>query len=252
MKHLAPLALLAIATCGVPYPAQAQGPLAYTAIQVNLRAGPARDYPIVAVLPAGYALAVQGCLPGYAWCDVIAGPVRGWLYAGNINYFYQNTYVPVLNYGAVIGIGLLGFVLNDYWGSYYPDRPFYRDRHRWASHRAPPGAGFAPRRPIPAPQIGQRRPPPPSSFPHGAAPRAVNPGFAPRPAPGAVHPGTVRPPSARQLQPGATPRAGRPAHGGAHPGGRFPQGERGDRATEGPTGNARPASIPMPMAARGA
>lgn len=111
--------------------AQAQPQAAVTARPVNLRAGPAADYPIVAVLPAGFALAVQGCLPEYTWCDVIAGHSRGWMWAGNINYYYQNTYVPVLNYGAVLGIGALVFVFNDYWGSHYRDRPFYRDRSRW-------------------------------------------------------------------------------------------------------------------------
>jgi uncharacterized protein YraI len=50
---------------------------------------------------------------------VIAGESPGWVYGGNINYAYQNTHVPVLNYGPVIGIGVLTFVLSDYWGRHY-------------------------------------------------------------------------------------------------------------------------------------
>jgi hypothetical protein len=217
------------------------------------------------VLPAGYAVAVQGCLPQYTWCDVIAGPTRGWLYAGNINYFYQNTYVPVLEYGPLIGIGVLGFVLNDYWGSFYPDRPFYRDRHRWSRHRPPSDRAFVPRHALPAPQrpgligprerpehsfprqrpdhigpgqrpgqIGPRPPPPQSSFSGGAVPRPPSTGVAPRSAPGAVQPGAVRPPPPQShARPEATPRVGRPAQGGAaEPRGRFQRGERGERGPE--------------------
>jgi uncharacterized protein YraI len=45
---------------------------------VNLRAGPARDYPLVARLGPGTPLAVQGCTEGFGWCDVIApSDVRG-------------------------------------------------------------------------------------------------------------------------------------------------------------------------------
>ena len=81
------------------------------------------------------------------WCDVVAGPNRGWVYAGNINYYYQNSYVPLLNYGTVIGIGVLAFIIDDYWGRHYRDRPWYPERHRWAD---------------PAPPLGRPRRPPPT------------------------------------------------------------------------------------------
>ena len=48
MKQLWTAAVLAVVLAGT---AQAQGQLAYTARVANVRAGPARDYPIVAVLP---------------------------------------------------------------------------------------------------------------------------------------------------------------------------------------------------------
>src|SRR6185295_13458915 len=106
MKHLGPLLLSAIA-CTLPCMTQAQGQPALTAKTVNVRAGPARDYPIVAVLPPGFEVGVQGCLPDYSWCDVIAGASRGWVYGGNINFAYQNAYVPALDYGPIIGIGVV-------------------------------------------------------------------------------------------------------------------------------------------------
>lgn len=141
---------LAAALFAVPGLAQAQVQTAVTARTVNLRAGPAADYPAVAVLPAGFAIAVQGCLPDYTWCDVIAGYSRGWMYAGNIDYYYQDRYVPVLNYGPAIGIGALAFVLNDYWGSHYRERRWYGERHRWIDRHGPryePVPGWPAQRP---------------------------------------------------------------------------------------------------------
>lgn len=254
MKHLGPLALLTMAVWALPCAAQAQGQVAFTAKTVNLRAGPARDYPIVAVLPAGYQVAVQGCLPDYRWCDVAAGPHRGWVYGGNINYSYQNTYVPVLNYGAIIGIGVLAFVLDDYWGHYYPDRPWYGERHRWLNRPAPhyspaprfnppPRHDAAPRYNRPTPRadvIGPRRP----DQPRGVVPRppdnsgGVLPGPQPRP-----HPQTAPAPHPRP-QPGAAPAPRvRPQQGAAPGADRHapsPRGEAGARAPRGDAGARAP------------
>lgn len=125
--------MLVAAACGGWLPA-AHAQVAYTSKGVNLRAGPARDYPVVSILPSGASLAVQGCLPDYAWCDVMAGPYRGWVYAGNIAYAYEGQYVPVATYGSELGIAIVGFVLSDYWGQFYSNQPFFRDRDRWERH----------------------------------------------------------------------------------------------------------------------
>lgn len=164
--------LLAMLLYALAFAAQAQERDAFTARQVNLRAGPARDYPLVAVLPAGYQVAVQGCVAGYTWCDVLAGPDRGWVYAGNINAARQNGTVPVLSQGAAMGIPVLAFVLDDYWGLHYQDRPWYGQRHRRilrpapAPPQAPPPAGVPgadgprPHPPVPiGPRPAQPQPP---------------------------------------------------------------------------------------------
>lgn len=229
MKSLRAAAVLSIAMMALPCATRAQSQVAYTAKPVNLRAGPARDYPIVAVLPGGYPISVQGCVPQYTWCDVIAGAYRGWVYAGNINYFYQNTYVPVLTYGPVIGIAVLGFVLDDYWGRHYHDRPWYPERQRWSHHPPVPPARYgAPPRyapPIP-PRPGGVGPRPPHQRPEAIGPRPhAPPGVIARPQPpvgGRPGGGPPRhPPDAERsprgqpqqhLAPGV-PRGG-PPHGG--------------------------------------
>jgi len=184
----APLAAIAtVAALAMPAAAQAQ--YAQTAGWVNLRAGPARDYPLVASLPPGVAITVQGCIAGYSWCDVI-GPAgeRGWIYAGKIVYPYQAGYVPVIQYGAVIGIPIVTFVIGSYWGDYYRHRPWYGNMNRWHDHRAPawqpppsrPPDWRPPPRPRP-PSIQQPRPeppsvrPPPSQQPPAARPRPPGP-----------------------------------------------------------------------------
>ena len=182
--------LAAIATvAALAMPAAAQAQYAQTAGWVNLRAGPARDYPLVASLPPGVAITVQGCIAGYSWCDVI-GPAgeRGWIYAGKIVYPYQAGYVPVIQYGAVIGIPIVTFVIGSYWGDYYRHRPWYGNMNRWHDHRAPawqpppsrPPDWRPPPRPRP-PSIQQPRPeppsvrPPPSQQPPAARPRPPGP-----------------------------------------------------------------------------
>lgn len=227
----------------------AQAQLAYTAKVVNMRAGPARDFPVVAVLPAGYAISVQGCLADYTWCDVVAASSRGWVYAGNINYSWQNSYAPVITWGPVIGIAIIGFALDDYWGRHYWRSPWYPERHRWAERQwpaprphvrphqppapLPPDGGPPPVRPRPPdgrphgpdgrPLHPRRpdhtvpmRPQPPRPVPPGERPRGVAPGAGPHrppPAPGQprpyVAPGVHRPPGVAQ----PPPRPPRPSGG---------------------------------------
>jgi uncharacterized protein YraI len=217
MTYPVRLAVVALALATLAGTVQAQATVGFAAKDIHLRAGPARDYPIVAIVPAGYQLLVQGCLPNYSWCDVMAGPNRGWAYAGNISYAYQGANVPLLNYGAVIGIGVLGFVLNDYWNDYYRGRPWYSDRDRWVNR---PHLRPAAPRPFQLPrEVRPEHPRPPQH----AAPIGPRP-----PAPGATpHPDRPR-------LPGVIPRPPRDAQPG--PGGRDHRGEgqrdgpgRGDR-----------------------
>jgi uncharacterized protein YraI len=208
-KHLFISSLLALPLVALPLAASAQD--ARAAKWVNLRAGPDRDYPLVGSFGPNTPLAVQGCTDGYGWCDVI-GPngARGWMYAGNISYSYQNGYVPLLSYGPQIGLPIVSFVIGSYWGSYYRNRPFYNTIPRWEHHRPPP-------RPIVRPPM---RPP---IRPPGPPPR---PGIRPpgdRPPPGVRPPGGNRPPPPSVRPPGgARPGeggGGRPGGGGGRPGG---------------------------------
>ena len=220
--------VLAAATLILPLTANAQ--LAYTARTVPLHAGPAADYPVVAILEGGLALTVQGCLQDYSWCDVAAGANRGWVYAPNIKYFYRGATVPVINYAAAFGIGVVTFVIGNYWQDHYVSRPWYRQLPQWrqrparaAIHPRPPHRTAHPgewQRPAPAyrplqrPPIAGLNPPPPRE--------AARAGAGQRPM--AASRTLLRPPIA-----GASPR---PAQTRAHPG-------REQSRTPGPARGAR-------------
>lgn len=126
------LCLLSAMLAAIPNVASAQ-PLAYTSKEVSLRAGPSRDYPVVAHLAAGTAMTIYGCLSDYRWCDVVVGGSRGWVYSGNIVYPYLGRNVPVMSYGPTIGLGIVSFSIGNYWDNYYTDYPWYPQRQNWAS-----------------------------------------------------------------------------------------------------------------------
>ena len=100
---------------------------------VNLRAGPDIDYPVVTVIPPGAPLSIQGCTNGYEWCDVIFDDTRGWVAGSYVQYEYNDQPVLLSGYGSRIGVPIVSFVIGDYWGSYYRNRPFWVERDRWYS-----------------------------------------------------------------------------------------------------------------------
>ena len=199
--------LLGAAALFTPLLAAAQQ--AQTVKWVHVRAGPAREYPLVSQLPPAAPVSVQGCLSDFSWCDVIAPDgARGWIYAGNLVYPYQSGNVPIVQYGTTVGLPVVTFVLGAYWGSYYRQRAWYGDWHRWDAwnhqHFRP---GFRPRPPPHRPDFRPPRPP-------GGAGMRPPPRPPPRP-PGVRPPPPPRPPVMRpQPQPprpgGARPTPSRP------------------------------------------
>lgn len=189
---------------------------AYTQGQVNLRAGPSVDYPIVMSIPPGSLLAVNGCLDDFTWCDVDWEGNHGWVYGSYLYYDYQNRRVPVLDVGAALGIGVIAFNLGDYWGRYYVGRPWYARRSYW-NNRPPP-----PRRPPMRP----RPPYVPGRPPHGGPGGPGRPGGPGAPGPGRPPPSRPAPPPRPRpvphpAKPAPSPRPDRPSNPGTpgRPGG---------------------------------
>ncbi len=113
-------------------PVAAAAAAAYALNGAQIFAGPGNDYPVVAELSSGVSVNVNGCLSDYSWCDVNLGSNRGWAYAGDLAYPYQNRRVPILGNGPRLSLPRVTFSLGNYWDRYYRGKPFYEQRSQWA------------------------------------------------------------------------------------------------------------------------
>lgn len=222
MKYVTALGVLTAALAAIPMASYSQQP-AYTSKDVNLRAGPSTDYPVVAILPANVSISVQGCLSDYRWCDVIAGPNRGWAYSGNIIYSYQGSNVPLLTFGPMIGIGIIGFSIGNYWDAHYRSSPWYPQRQHWIDRPRPALRPGGRRLPPPGPGFGPgagQRPPQGHQRPGGGPRPPQGPGAGQRPPQGQRPDGAPRPPQGQGPGAGQRPPQGQRPGGGSRP----PQG----------------------------
>lgn len=157
------LRILAIAAALLPAVADARP--AYITEPIRLHAGPGPDYPQIAVLPPGMEIDVVGCLQGYQWCDLVTPDgFRGWAWSGALSFSWAGEPLPIIQYGPSFGIPLISFIIGDYWGHHYRDRPWYGERHNWR-HAPPPPALY--------------RPPPPRFAPHPGPAPGWQPGWNP-------------------------------------------------------------------------
>jgi uncharacterized protein YraI len=99
---------------------------------VNMRSGPSTGYPAVDVIPVGAAVTIYGCMSSVNWCDVAFVGGRGWVSGNYVQATYRSNRVYVApDYYEGLGIPMVTFDVGNYWGRYYRDRDFYRDRDRW-------------------------------------------------------------------------------------------------------------------------
>ncbi|TIW78361.1 MAG: hypothetical protein E5V53_22750, partial [Mesorhizobium sp.] len=48
---------------------------------LNVRAGPGPQYPVVGVLAAGQSATLTGCIEGSKWCTIAEAGGKGWVYS---------------------------------------------------------------------------------------------------------------------------------------------------------------------------
>jgi uncharacterized protein YraI len=181
---------------------------------VHLRAGPDIFYPSVVIMPPGAAVQVFGCMAGFNWCDVAWGAQRGWVDAAFLQANAPTGPVIIANSAPLLGVPVVTFSFNNYWGAHYVGRPWYSRRafyynhwNRWPQGRPPPI--YRPRppppmfRPPPRPPTVVRPPPRPPST--GRPPSGTRPP-ASRPPPGGQPPPNNRPPGSTRPAPGTSPQ----------------------------------------------
>jgi uncharacterized protein YraI len=209
MKQASSRILFALAVAAIPLSASADN--AFTLRDVEVYTGPGSEYPPVATLPPNTSVNIAGCLSDWSWCDVDFADSRGWVYAADLGYPYQNNRVVIIEYGPRLGIPVVAFSLPAYWDAHYRGRPWYREREVWVTRvhaqvdrggRPPAGRAAATAQPsqgAPAPQrsAGATVQPPQS-------PQSSQSSQSARPPEG-------RPPEARPAE--ARPPEGRPSEG---------------------------------------
>jgi len=116
-------------------PAIAQQPNGYPITNVNLRAGPGTEYPVIVTVPGRAPISILGCLPDYSWCDSLFQGNRGWMRSIYLSGYYQGNYYSLGDYAPRLGYRTVSFDIDGYWASNYRDRPFYGERTRWTRPR---------------------------------------------------------------------------------------------------------------------
>ena len=131
MKQATSRILFALAVAAIPLSASADN--AFTMRDVEVYTGPGSEYPPVATLPPNTAVEIAGCLSDWSWCDINFADSRGWVYAADLGYPYQNNRVVIIEYGPRLGIPVVAFSLPAYWDAHYRGRPWYRERDVWVN-----------------------------------------------------------------------------------------------------------------------
>jgi uncharacterized protein YraI len=129
----------------------------------NMRAGPSTEYPVVAKIRGGSQVYVHGCISDYSWCDCEVQGIRGWVYAGRLEFLYAGRRVYVPEYYAYFGAPIVSFNFG-YWDRYYYDEPWYDDWRPRKRRLAPPPVA------LPGPDTNWKPGPPPYVPPGGPPP----------------------------------------------------------------------------------
>ncbi|MFB9953046.1 SH3 domain-containing protein [Rhizobium puerariae] len=112
----------------------------FATANVNMRSGPSTGYPAVTVIPVGTPVTIYGCMSSVNWCDVQFFGGRGWVSGNYVEASYRSNRVYVgPQYYRPLGIPMITFDVDNYWGRYYRDRDFYRERDRWRRFTWEPG-----------------------------------------------------------------------------------------------------------------
>ena len=87
----------------------AEAPNGYPIADVNLRAGPGTDYPVILTVPADAPITILGCLEDYTWCDTLYEDSRGWMSSVYLAGYYDGEYYLLKDYAPDLGYQTVTF-----------------------------------------------------------------------------------------------------------------------------------------------
>ena len=74
---------------------------------LNVRAGPGPQYPVIGVIGAGQGTTIDGCIEGSKWCQVQTGSGAGWAYSDYLTGEFGGTRVVLTERPADAGIAVV-------------------------------------------------------------------------------------------------------------------------------------------------
>lgn len=98
---------------------------------LNMRAGPGPQYPIVDGIKSNGAVTINGCTESGRWCDVTYGGTRGWAYAEYLAMDVSGERVVLPQAATRVQVPTATYSTQAYWDQNYRDRPFYGERQRY-------------------------------------------------------------------------------------------------------------------------
>lgn len=104
ITSMAPATLAALLSLSASAFAQAQ---AMATTDLNMRAGPGPQYPVVGVIPASQGVTIEGCIANSKWCSVSAGGEKGWAYSDYLTGEFGGTRVVLTERPADAGIAVV-------------------------------------------------------------------------------------------------------------------------------------------------
>ena len=100
------LAFAAIVMMVLPASAQSRPAIAFTTANLNMRAGPGTNYPVMATVPRGGGVTIFGCTADFGWCDAAFTNVKGWVSGQYLSYGGEGIYYgrPIPSAGINLGV----------------------------------------------------------------------------------------------------------------------------------------------------
>ncbi|MDX8467866.1 DUF1236 domain-containing protein [Mesorhizobium sp. VK23B] len=74
---------------------------------LNVRAGPGPQYPVIGVLAAGQSATLRGCIEGSKWCTIAEAGGNGWVYSDYVTGDFGGSRVVVTRRPADAGIAVV-------------------------------------------------------------------------------------------------------------------------------------------------
>jgi uncharacterized protein YraI len=110
----------------------------FATIDLNVRAGPGPQYPVVTTIDNNGAVDMHGCVQ--SWCDLTWQGARGWAYSPYLAVDQGGTRVVVADAEQAIQVPAAEFEVGTYWDQNYQDQPFYEEREQYRAGGTAAGA----------------------------------------------------------------------------------------------------------------